>query len=182
MVKIVFTNDGDLIYITKNYGKYIYGHKLTEDIVGSFRIKNDIIKHIYNCNNLNYKIVKYNNNTSINYESLKIRKNDIENTKYDFDENLYFIKNDNQILHSFILKQDIQLHIKDFVLSKLKDNIFRIKTKIKGTYEKGICNIDLEEYDYVFKTECGHTFLYENLMKWCQKSNTCPYCRTELKK
>jgi len=58
---------------------------------------------------------------------------------------------------------------------------YKLNYIIDGTYEeKGICNIDLEEYDNIFKTHCGHTFLYENLFKWYQKSNNCPYCRTEL--
>ena len=67
-----------------------------------------------------------------------------------------------------------------YVIEKYGNN-YKLNYIIEGTYEqKGICNIDLEEYNNIFKTHCGHTFLYENLFKWYLKSNNCPYCRTEL--
>ena len=75
----------------------------------------------------------------------------------------------------------------NFFLEYLKNVInrygqnYKIQHQIDGTFEKGFCNIDLEEYEKVFKTHCGHTFLYENLLKWFEKNNTCPYCREQLR-
>jgi len=48
--------------------------------------------------------------------------------------------------------------------------------------EKGTCSIDLEEYDELIKTECGHLFNENNLYSWLKEHNnkTCPLCRTKL--
>ena len=47
---------------------------------------------------------------------------------------------------------------------------------------KDTCSIDLEEYDTLVKTKCGHLFSPKNLYEWIKthNHNTCPLCRTKL--
>ena len=47
---------------------------------------------------------------------------------------------------------------------------------------KDTCSIDLEEYDELIKTECGHLFNDKNLHNWLNEhhNKTCPLCRTKL--
>ena len=48
--------------------------------------------------------------------------------------------------------------------------------------EKGMCNICFEELPLgdEYATKCGHCFHTNCLLKWLEKNNTCPCCRTEL--
>jgi hypothetical protein len=47
---------------------------------------------------------------------------------------------------------------------------------------KDTCSIDLEEYDELIKTKCGHLFCDKNLYSWLNEhdNKTCPLCRTKL--
>jgi hypothetical protein len=47
---------------------------------------------------------------------------------------------------------------------------------------KETCSIDLDEYNKIVKTECGHYFSIENLYEWIRNNekNSCPLCRTIL--
>jgi len=48
--------------------------------------------------------------------------------------------------------------------------------------EKGMCNICFEELPLgeEYATKCGHCFHTGCLLKWLEKNNTCPCCRSEL--
>lgn len=56
------------------------------------------------------------------------------------------------------------------------------KTKSTVVNIKDTCCIDLEEYDELIKTECGHLFCDKNLYSWLNEhdNKTCPLCRTKL--
>jgi hypothetical protein len=58
--------------------------------------------------------------------------------------------------------------------------IHNIKCSVENVKET--CSIDLEEYDELIKTECGHLFKDKNLHSWLNEHNnkTCPLCRTKL--
>jgi hypothetical protein len=66
---------------------------------------------------------------------------------------------------------------KDFNTNWLLQNI-----SCSVVNQKDICSIDLEEYDELIKTECGHLFKDKNLYSWIEEhnNNTCPLCRTKL--
>jgi len=44
------------------------------------------------------------------------------------------------------------------------------------------CSIDLEQYEKLIKTKCGHYFSIENLYEWIRNNDkdSCPLCRTIL--
>jgi len=58
--------------------------------------------------------------------------------------------------------------------------IHNIKCSVEKVKET--CSIDLEEYDELIKTKCGHLFCDKNLYSWLNEHNnkTCPLCRTKL--
>jgi glycyl-tRNA synthetase alpha subunit len=73
--------------------------------------------------------------------------------------------------------------------SKNKYNVEIIKSKwlskhVKCSIKniKETCSIDLEEYDTIVKTKCGHYFSVENIYEWIRNNNkdSCPLCRTVL--
>ena len=65
----------------------------------------------------------------------------------------------------------------DFKTNWLLENIKCSVVNIKDT-----CCIDLEEYDELIKTTCGHLFKDKNLYSWLEEhiNTTCPLCRTRL--
>jgi hypothetical protein len=81
---------------------------------------------------------------------------------------------------------ELGLNIEDDDIELLKTNPKRnwLFNNIKCSLEevKDTCSIDLEEYDTLVKTECGHMFKDENLYGWLYEHNnkTCPLCRTKL--
>jgi hypothetical protein len=52
--------------------------------------------------------------------------------------------------------------------------------KISKLVYKQECSIDLEEYNTLINTECGHTFYDKNLYTWLKIKDNCPLCRTKL--
>jgi hypothetical protein len=58
--------------------------------------------------------------------------------------------------------------------------IHNIKCSVEKVKET--CSIDLEEYDELIKTKCGHLFCDKNLYSWLKEhdNKTCPLCRTKL--
>jgi hypothetical protein len=70
------------------------------------------------------------------------------------------------------------------IISKNEPPVKRLNRIIKCSVvsTKDTCCIDLEEYDELVKTKCGHLFAVENLCKWVLELNnkTCPYCRSNL--
>jgi hypothetical protein len=57
------------------------------------------------------------------------------------------------------------------------------KVKVSVVKEKGTCSIDLDDYEELVKTPCGHLFEASNLYNWISlyKNKTCPLCRSKLK-
>lgn len=69
---------------------------------------------------------------------------------------------------------------------KTKENVEIIKSKWLKIHTycsieniKETCCIDLEEYDTIVKTDCGHFFSVENLYEWIRNNqkDSCPLCR-----
>jgi hypothetical protein len=70
-----------------------------------------------------------------------------------------------------------------------KGNVEIIKSKWLSQYVKcsienikETCSIDLEEYDTIVKTKCGHYFSVENMYEWIRNNekDSCPLCRTKI--
>jgi len=74
---------------------------------------------------------------------------------------------------NYIIKLNVN---KDYYFDWLLENI-KI-TKLVNSKEQ--CSIDLEEYDTLVKTACGHLFNDKNLYTWLNLKDTCPLCRTIL--
>jgi hypothetical protein len=52
----------------------------------------------------------------------------------------------------------------------------RLRMRHQEKFECSVCYDD-ECSGVQIKTECGHEFCYDCLMKWCETNNTCPLCR-----
>lgn len=128
---------------------------------GSFYIKNMLYKDVFKCYLSNSDFSK---RKKIIYES--------------FYFNLLKIieKNDNKVLF------DIKYF--EHLLSFNKNQWLLNNVKCEIEKKKEVCCIDMEEYEEIVRTLCGHYISIDNLYKWvCENKRTnCPYCRTELLK
>jgi len=120
-----------------------------------------------------YESLKEKYNTNINYHTKKHIQ--------DLIDVIHFNTRQYGICYSQKEIQEMELKTKENVeIIKSKWLIQNVKCSIENIKET--CSIDLEEYDTILKTKCGHYFSIENMYEWIRNNekDSCPLCRTIL--
>jgi hypothetical protein len=153
--------NGNLIYdglTIKSYGVRILYMNRDKIVLDAFSMPDDTP------NKLRRKIQNH-------FDEL-IRILDLDNIPYDMD-----IFGDDNI-------EEDEVEYDEYLLRESNPKYAWLCLHICGNLikEKETCCIDLEEYDELFKTECGHKFSVNNLYSWMNDydNETCPLCRKQL--
>ena len=121
---------------------------------------NDIIQ-INNIihNNENYNIIDNINNDELNEQIINY---------YQINENNYY-------------EDDLTYIINNFFSESYENNSnFDNINRLEEIESNEICPITHEIVGLGYRTQCGHTFNRNALIRWLTSNNTCPMCRREL--
>jgi hypothetical protein len=165
---------------TKKYTGDFYRNKSETLIFNGYQIKSFEKVICQRDEDDGYMIVSTFEKLKEQYKNCKIN----QHTKKHIDELLEIIKFNTRefgILYSDKEIQEMEIKNKENVeIIKSKWLIQNVKCSIENIKEN--CSIDLEEYNTILKTECGHYFSIENMYEWIRnnKKDSCPLCRTIL--
>jgi hypothetical protein len=165
-------------YSDKNYTGDFYRNKSETLIFNGYQIKSFEKVICQRDENDGCMIISTFESLKENYKKSKIN----HHTKKHIEDLMKIIKMntiDFGILYSNKEIQEMEIKNKGNVeIIKSKWLIQNVKCSIENIKET--CSIDLDEYDKIVKTECGHFFSIENLYEWLRNNNkdSCPLCRT----
>ena len=168
---IIVKNDDEFVKssfkMPKTYHHYYKCYQPIYNIIHSF--VTDSIKNMIESGNIEGAIIALGGNRTTNIVDLILNKKKTELAELDIKEKLYILRQD-----------DIKIKEIEDKKTRIIAQINDLDSKYKNMLQSS-CNICCEPLKYpVLEFNCQNLFCGECLLKWLQRKNSCPLCRTEI--